>query len=377
MEKFILMPDSFKGTLTSLDACEIMSCVIRRFIPEAEILSIPIADGGEGTVDCFVAAAGAKKIRCPSVDPLGRTIDSFYGILPDGTAVIEMAAAAGLPLLEGELAPMDATTYGVGLLIKDAVQKGAVRIVLGLGGSATTDGGTGAAAALGAVFRNRTGDIFLPTGGTLEEIASVDLTAVKEVLAKVEVVAMCDIDNPLYGDKGAAYQFAPQKGAQAEQVEQLERGLRHFAEIALDATGIDAAAMPGAGAAGGMGAGAVLFFGAKLKRGIDAILDTVAFESCVKDASLIFTGEGRLDGQSIGGKVISGIARRAKKCDVPVIAVVGGAEPGLEAVYDVGVTAVFPINRLPMAFEQAKMRAQENLRDTMEDIVRLYLACKD
>ncbi|MEG1011455.1 MAG: glycerate kinase [Ruthenibacterium sp.] len=372
MEKFILMPDSFKGTMDSATVCAVMRKAILRRMPDAEIISIPVADGGEGTVDCFVSAIGAQKIACRAVSPFGEPMDSFYALLDDGTAVVEMAAAAGLPLVEGRADTMIATTYGVGMLLQDALQRGAKKIILGLGGSATTDGGVGAAAALGAVFLDRDGNAFVPTGGTLCDIASLEISALRTKLRGIQITAMCDIDNPLCGTNGAAHVFAPQKGASPEQVLCLDAGLSHLAQLFERELGCSVAQVPGAGAAGGMGAGVLAFFGGVLQGGIDAVLDTVHFETLLSGTSLVFTGEGKMDRQSLRGKVVLGIARRAKRAGVPVIAVVGGAEEDLEEAYAQGVSAVFPINRLAVDFEISRHRSCENLRDTMDNILRLY-----
>ena len=373
MGRFLLLPDSFKGTLSAGEICDVMTQAIRTHLPHGVITAIPVADGGEGTVDCFVRAVGAEKVPCTVTGPLGRPVEAFYGRLDAETAVVEMAAAAGLPLVGETPDPMGATTYGVGELILAAAQNGAKHIIVGLGGSATNDGGVGAALAVGAVFRDVTGAVFTPTAGTLERIAAVDASTVGQRLSGVRFTAMCDIDNPLCGPRGAAHVFGPQKGADPEQVKQLDRGHAHLAEVLRRDLKRDVLDLPGAGAAGGLGAGMVAFFGAELRRGIDAVLDAVGFETLLEDTELIFTGEGKIDGQSLGGKVVLGISRRAKEKGVPVIAVVGGAEEGAKAAYDQGVTAIFPINRLPQEFAVSRLRSRENLRDTMDDILRLYL----
>lgn len=373
MNKFLLVPDSFKGTLSATEVCAIMREAILRRLPDAQVLSIPVADGGEGTVDCFVEALGCEKVFCPATDPLGLPIEGFFGLLPDGRAIIEMAAAAGLPLMEGRLDPLGASTYGVGQLILAALDKGARSILIGLGGSATTDGGCGAAAALGVRFLDGEGKFFVPTGGTLEHISSIDMSGLDARIRETVFTAMCDIDNPLHGPRGAAHIFAPQKGASPEQVELLDRGLAHLGTILARDLGRDVSALPGAGAAGGMGAGVCAFFGAELRRGIDAVLDAVRFESLLDGTDLVFTGEGKLDSQSLGGKVVLGVSLRAKAQNVPVVAVVGGAEDGIGGVYGKGITAVFPINRMPQDFSVSRHRSRENLAATMEDILRLVL----
>lgn len=372
MKKWLLMPDSFKGTMSSAEICAIMQREIRSFYPQAQIRSVPIADGGEGTVDAFLAALGGKRVSLTVKGPHWEPVESFYGLLPDGTAVIEMAAAAGLPLA-GENRRVDlATTYGVGQLIRDAVCAGCKKVVVGLGGSATNDGGTGAAAALGAVFRDAKGDAFFPVGGTLDQIASVDLSGVLPELAQVDLVAMCDIRNPFYGPEGAAVVFGPQKGADRAMVQQLDRNLQHLAGVIRSCLGKEIQTLPGAGAAGGLGGGLAAFLDAKMQMGIDAVLDTLHFEQLAADADLIFTGEGKLDVQSLQGKAVIGIARRAKKLGVPVIAVVGDIGDGIEAAYQQGVSAIFSINRVAVPYEQAKARAKSDLALTMQNLMRCF-----
>ncbi len=370
--KLILIPDSFKGTMSSATVCAVMGSAIKKRMENAEIISIPVADGGEGTVDCFLAALGGKKITAEVSGVFGEKITAFYGMLPNGeTAVIEMAACAGLLLAEGRLNPKVATTYGVGELMLHAARSGARHIILGLGGSATNDGGCGAAAAIGVRFTNADGDKFVPTGGTLHEIEKIDLSHIDENIKNIKITVMCDIDNPLYGKLGAAHVFAPQKGADAETVELLDEGLRHLSDKIIECTGRDFSALPGAGAAGGMGAGMCAFLGAELKMGIETVLDTVDFASKAADADYIFTGEGRLDSQSLRGKVIDGVAKRAKKCGVPVIAVVGGFTEGIDEIYAAGVTAVFSINTQAMDFSEARHFSEQNLETTMDNILRL------
>lgn len=373
MKKFILVPDSFKGSMSATTICAQMQRAILAQIPQAQIVSIPVADGGEGTVDCFVQAAHAQKRICSVTDPLGNEIESFYGVLPNGTAIIEMAAAAGLPLLGNAVDPMRASTFGVGSLIRFALDEGARHIVVGLGGSATTDGGTGAAAALGARFFDADGTAFVPTGGTLHHIATIDLSQMDPRIKQTTFTAMCDIDNPLYGPRGAAYVFAPQKGASAQQVSALDAGLSHLAQILEQQMGQHIADLPGAGAAGGMGAGLVAFFGARLCKGIDTVLDLVNFDTLLEGTDLVFTGEGKLDTQSLGGKVVLGVSRRAKVKNIPVVAVVGGVEQNLDAIYQQGVRAVFAINRMPQDFSLSRQFSEQNLLATMQDIMRLYL----
>lgn len=372
MEKIIIIPDSFKGTLSSVEVCNIMADSVKKCLPEAVVCLVPVADGGEGTVEAFLRATGGKRIETRVQGPKGEEIASFYGMLPDGTAVIEMAAAAGLPLMGEQLNVMGATTYGVGQLISQALDQEPRRIILGLGGSATNDGGCGAAAALGVSFFDNDGKEFVPVGENLCRITKIDISGLDKRLEKIPIVTMCDIVNPLYGPSGAACIFGPQKGASKEQVALLDEGLKNLASVIKHDLQLDVADIPGAGAAGGMGAGMTAFFGSTLQRGIEVVLETVKFQEMLHDASLIFTGEGKFDDQSLMGKVVSGVANRAKKAGVPVICVAGAADA--EVADSESITAVFSINRKPLPYEEAILSSKDNLRITMENILRLWKA---
>ena len=377
MEKILLVPDSFKGTLSSRQVCQVMAGQLRRFFPQAQVKSIPVADGGEGSVEAFLAAAGGERRMLTVTGPFGEPVEAFYGILGDGrTAVIEMAACAGLPLAEGRLNPERATTYGVGELLLAAKEAGCTKAILGLGGSCTNDGGAGAAAALGAKFTRADGAAFIPTGGTLGEIAALDVSPVAQALQGMELTAMCDIDNPLYGDAGAAAVFAPQKGADAAMVARLDAGLRHLGQVSARCLGRDFSHLPGAGAAGGLGFGMAAFCGAQLRMGIDAVLDAVGFDSLLPGTDVVFTGVGKIDSQSARGKVVSGVAVRCRKAGVPVVAVVGQIGQGFEEMYQQGLTAVFSINRAAQPFAESRFHAGENLALTMENIARLLAASR-
>lgn len=372
--KVLLAPDSFKGSMSSRQACNAMERGILRVCPEAQVVSIPIADGGEGSVDALLAACGGEKVTLRVSGPKFTEIESFYGILPDDTAVIEMAAASGLPLMGEALDVLGATTMGVGELMRDAITRGCKTIILALGGSATNDGGCGAAAALGARFFDRNEKSFIPVGGTLCDIARVDFTELDERLTGISIIAMCDIDNPLCGELGAAAVFGPQKGATEADIKLLDTGLSHLAALLSERCEI--INLPGAGAAGGMGGGAVAFFGARLQMGIETVLDICRFDEQAADADLIFSGEGRIDTQSLRGKAVIGIAHRAKAAGVPLVAVVGCIEDPIDAVYDEGVCAVFSINRKALPFEQSRGESAVNMARTVEDIMRIYLMDK-
>lgn len=392
MKKFILIPDSFKGTMSSSEICSIMEHTLHKWYPEAEIVGVPVADGGEGSVEAFLTAVGGEKVHVAVKGPYFEDIPSFYGILPDGTAVVEMAAAAGLPLVGDRLHAEQTTTYGVGQLILHAIGKGCRKIILGLGGSCTNDGGAGAAAALGAIFGDCEGRSFIPVGATLKDIHSIDMSEINARLGQVDIIAMCDIDNPLCGPNGAAAVFGPQKGADARTVKLLDEGLFHMAEVIRQHTGLNGSGdntgkssaagtpgkrnisdilnLPGAGAAGGFGGGAAAFLGARLQMGIDTVLDVVNFDALLTGADLVITGEGKIDHQSLRGKVVCGVARKAKKAGVPVIAVVGDIGDNVEQAYDIGVSAIFSINRMAIPFSQAKTRSREDLRAAMDNLTR-------
>lgn len=372
MKKAVLIPDSFKGTLSSEQICNIISGKIQAHYPECEVVSIPVADGGEGSVDCFLTALGGEKVTETVKNPYFEDMESFYGLIDNGqTAVVEMASCAGLPLVEDRKNPCLTTTYGVGQLILAAAKRGVTKIVAGLGGSSTNDGGCGAAAAVGVKFFNKAGEEFVPTGGTLIDIDRIDISGVAEEIKNTEIVTMCDIDNPMYGETGAAYIFAPQKGADEAMVKELDAGLVHLSEVIKKDLGKDFSKVPGAGAAGAMGAGMLAFFGSSLQMGIETVLDTVKFDEIISDADMVFTGEGKMDTQSLRGKVVIGVAKRAKTQSVPVTVIAGGADADIDAAYEMGVTSVFTINRLPQDFSVSRHNSAQNLELTVDNILRL------
>ena len=371
MKKVLLIPDSFKGTMSSAEICDIMERAILENYKDIDIVKIPVADGGEGSVDAFLAAMGGEKVKIKVKGPFFNEIDSFYGIIEGGkTAVIEMAAASGLPLVEGKANPSKTTTYGVGQLMEDALNKGCKKIIIGLGGSSTNDAGCGAAAALGVKFYDKDGKEFIPTGGTLKDVFRIDKSNLNPLLKNVEIITMCDIDNPLYGENGAAYIFGPQKGADENMVKELDAGLRHIAGVIEKDMGEKIAGQKGAGAAGGMGAGMVAFFGSKLQMGIETVLDTVKFDELLSDADLVITGEGKIDHQSIRGKVVIGIAKRSKEKNVPLVAIVGDIGNGIDKAYELGVSGIFSINRVAVPYKEAKLRAKEDLYLTVDNLMK-------
>lgn len=375
MKKCVIIPDSFKGTLSSIEICEIIGTKVKEFYPECEIIKIPIADGGEGTVDCFLYFLGAKKVEVRVTGPYHEPLDCYYA-RKDNTAIIEMAQAAGLPLVEKRKNPAITTTYGVGQIIRHAVKNGCTEIVIGLGGSCTNDAGAGAASALGVKFYDKGGKAFLPTGNTLSQIKKIDINDARKLLKNCSITAMCDIDNPMYGENGAACVFAPQKGADAEMVAQLDQNLRDLSGTITDNLGMDVSRLSGAGAAGAMGAGIVAFLGGSLKSGINTVLDLIHFEELIENADMIFTGEGKIDSQSLRGKAVIGISERAAKKNVPVVAVVGSIGEDAEKSYDKGVSAIFSINRSPVDFEISRYQSKENLSATIDSILRLCNICQ-
>ncbi|NMB04042.1 MAG: glycerate kinase [Tissierellia bacterium] len=369
MKKFILIPDSFKGTMSSAQVCKIMERAIRKHYPDSEIISLPVADGGEGSVDSFLTAMSGEKVTVEVTGPYFEPVEAFYGIVNVDTAIIEMAACAGLPLVGEDKRPDQTTTFGVGELIIDAASRGCKKIIVGLGGSSTNDGGAGAAAAAGVRFLDADGKEFVPTGGSLSKIATIDLSNRNKVLDNLEIVTMCDIDNPLFGQHGAAYVFSPQKGADEEMVIFLDGQLRSLGKIIVKELSKEVSEIPGAGAAGGMGAGMVAFFDSKLEMGIEVVLDTIGFDDLLDRTDMVFTGEGKIDFQSLRGKVVIGVARRTKKHHVPLVAVVGDIGDSIEAAYDEGVSAIFSINRIARDFKHIIGRAPSDMELTMDNLL--------
>ncbi len=371
LNRVICIPDSFKGTLSSSQIIAITKSVFNKHNPDVDVLGIEVADGGEGTVDAFLSISGGRKIVHNVIGPNFEKIDSFYGILPDNVAVIEMAACAGLPLVKDNLNPLITTTFGVGELMISAWENGCRKIIIGLGGSSTNDGGCGAAVALGVKFLDESGNVFIPTGGTLNKIHKIDVSNVHPLINETQIITMCDIDNPLYGENGAAYVFGPQKGADASMVQVLDQGLRNLSRCIESDLNKQVSDMSGSGAAGGMGGGMVAFFNSTLQSGIETILDIAKFDELIKDCDLVITGEGRIDSQTLRGKVPIGVARRAKKLNVPVLCIVGSIGDGIEEVYNHGITSIISINNQPLDFSISKSKSVENLTITMDNLVRL------
>lgn len=373
--KIIIAPDSFKGSLTSSQVCAAIKKGIRKADENIDIVSIPMADGGEGTVDALMNSLGGSKIQVWVKDPLFRRIKAQYGILEDGkTAVIEMASASGLALLSlKERNPMNTTTYGTGELIKDALDRGCRNFIIGIGGSATNDGGIGMAAALGAKFYDREKNTIELTGSGLLKLDSIDLSQLDPRVKECNFRIFCDVENPLYGIQGAAYVYGRQKGADDDMIERLDMGLRRLSEIIERDLGKSVASIPGAGAAGGLGAGLVAFLNAKLEKGIDLLMETIGFEEQIKDADLIITGEGKMDEQTKYGKTIFGIIKAARKQGIPVVGICGSIGDGVEELYIEGLNSVFSIVNRPMPLWQSIEQTSELLTSTAENVIRLFL----
>ena len=374
MKKCIVISDSFKGSLSSGEICDIARACFAEVLSDCELTAIPVADGGEGTVDCFHQVCGGELVPVTVQGPFGQDMEAAYLRLDGSRAVIEMASSAGLPLVGDRRDPRITSTYGVGQQIRHAVEQGSTQILLGLGGSCTNDGGCGCAAALGVRFLDRAGQAFVPTGGTLDQIAHIDVSGARQLLQTVKLTAMCDIDNPMHGPTGASYIFGPQKGADPAMVEFLDGQLKALDAVIQRELHRAVADVPGAGAAGAFGAGILAFLDGTLCPGIEAVLDLVDFDRKLKDCDLVITGEGRFDSQSIRGKVVSGVSRRAKRQGVPVAVIAGSVAEDVESVsadLDSGVTAVFSINRQAMDYSESRPFSRRNYRYTLENLLRL------
>jgi len=372
--KILLAPDSFKESLTAVEAARAMARGVRRALPDCEPRELPIADGGEGTVEVLVSATGGTFVEEEVTGPLGEPVRARYGVLGDGrTAVIEMAAASGLPLVPPDRRdPLRTTTLGTGELIRSALDRGAEHIVVGIGGSATVDGGAGMARALGAALLDEEGRPVPPGGGGLGRLERVDLASLHPRLARAVIEVASDVENPLLGPEGAARVYGPQKSATPEQVQILERHLARFARIVARDTGRDVAPLPGAGAAGGLGAGLMAFLGARLRPGFDIVAEMLHLEEAVADCDLVLTGEGRMDGQAVFGKAPVRLARLARAQERPVVAIVGQLGEGWRAVLDEGMAAVFCAADGPLSLEDALGRARGLVERTAEQVARLF-----
>ncbi len=370
--KIIVAPDSFKGSISAAQAADAMEKGILKVYPDAEVVKLPVADGGEGTVDALVSGMGGVMRRVCVTDPLGNKIDASYGLVGDDAAIIEMAAASGLTLVAPESRnPLVTTSFGTGELIKDALEMGCRKIVIGIGGSATNDGGIGMAQALGVSFKDEAGNELGFGGGCLGLLKTIDMSHVNPLLKDCEIITACDVTNPLCGETGSSVVYGPQKGATPDMVCRLDDNLKHYAGVIKEQLGDDIACVAGAGAAGGMGAALMVFCKAQLKSGIQIVLDLVDIDTHMASADLVITGEGRIDGQSAYGKVPVGVGLRAKKYGVPVVVIAGSIGDGASAVYDCGIDAVMSIADGPMPLHEAMDKAADLLQAAAQRAMRL------
>ena len=367
--------DSFKGSMTSLEVAEAFEKGVKKVYKDAEFIKIPLADGGEGTVKALIDNLDGKMVNIKVKDPLMRDIDSFYGISGDGkTAVIEMAAASGLPLLSpDERNPLKATTFGTGELIKDALEKGCREFIIGIGGSATNDAGTGMLSALGYIFLDENGNELEPNGENLINIKSFKDDKVMKEVSEAKFLIACDVDNPFYGTNGAAHVYGKQKGATGDIIKILDDGMRNFSNVIEKIKKTDISNISGSGAAGGLGGAFTAFFNSELKPGIDIITEKIELENKINGSDYVITGEGRIDFQSAMGKTPSGVAKLAKKYGIPVIAIGGSVDDEIGNIYDCGITAAFSIIDSTMTLGEAMdtKNAQRLVEKTAEQIFRL------
>lgn len=376
--KIVIAPDSFKGSLSAYEVAEAIQMGIKRVDKNIETVIVPMAYGGEGTVQSLIDASEGTLIELTVYDPLFRTIKSFYGIMGDGeTAVIEMSAASGLPLLKpNERNPLKTTSYGLGELIKDALNKGCKKFIIGLGGSATNDGGCGMAQALGAKFFEHEDNELGMGGGELLKIKSIDFSGLDCRIMNAAFLAACDVDNPLCGSNGASEIYGRQKGASDEDVIILDKGLNHFAEIVKQQLNLNINDVPGAGAAGGLGAGVIIFLKAKLERGIEIVTKITHLAEKMEGADLVITGEGKIDFQTAFGKTPYGVAQIAKEKNIPLIVFAGSLGEGYKTLYDRGFGAIFSIIDKPMLLQDAIDNASPLLENAAENIIRSWIKNK-
>jgi len=378
--KIILAPDSFKGNLTSLQVAAALEKGVKRVLPKASCIKVPMADGGEGTVQSLVDATGGKFIRKRVTGPAGKPVSARYGMLADGeTAVIEMAEASGLPLVSGkQMNPLKTTTFGTGELILDAAKRGAKKIILGIGGSATNDGGVGMAQALGVSFLNKHGREIedMGAGGMLAKIAMINKKGIDPLIRKTKIIVASDVNNPLCGKKGASNVFGPQKGATPAMVKTLDENLKHLGKVIKNDLKKDVVNLKGAGAAGGLGAGLVAFTNAKMKSGIDIVLEATNFAQHLKGADLVITGEGRVDFQTAFGKTPSGVAKAARKQGVSTIAIGGGLSDDANGVFKHGIAGLESAYAREMPLNEAMANSKTYIANAAERVMRLVLIGK-
>ncbi len=376
--KVVIAIDSFKGSLSSAELSRHINEGIKNVYPEAEIISLPVADGGEGTVDALVHGTGGKIVECTVHDPLMRLVKAKYGILGNGrAAVIEMAEASGLTLLDAkERNPLKTTTYGTGELIKDALSRGCSEFIIGIGGSATNDLGMGMMQALGVLFKDENGNELPGTGGSMEKVTHIDTMNILPELKDCSFTIACDVDNPLYGERGAAYVYSRQKGADEEMVKQLDEGLRKLSDIIRKELRKNIDNIPGSGAAGGLGGAFVAFLNGELRSGVEIVLKALDFEKKAEGADVVITGEGRIDRQSVMGKVPTGVSKICKEKGIPVIAFAGSLADDATATHDFGIISLFSIMNYPVSLEEAMKpeTASKLIRKNTEEVFRLIKA---
>lgn len=372
--KIVIAPDSYKGSLGAKEAAEAIKAGILHVLPQSRIVTMPMADGGEGTLQCLVDATDGKIHYSTVKNPVGQEITSPFGLLGDGiTCVIELAAASGLYLIEKEQRnPLATTTYGFGQLIKAGLDKGCRRFILGLGGSATNDGGAGMLQALGFDLLDQSNNPIGFGGGELSRLERIEMERVDPRLAESTFVIACDVENPFVGLQGASHVFGPQKGASPQVAEQLDQHLRRFADQIEQTKGIAIHDIPGTGAAGGVSGALLAFLGGTLRSGIEIVMETTGLEQEIKDADLVFTGEGQVDFQTAKGKTPYGVAKIAQKYGVPVILLTGSIGQGIEALYEHGVTAIFSIVNKPLPLEEAMKQTAQLLSQSAEQVMRVY-----
>ncbi|MCX7705775.1 MAG: glycerate kinase [bacterium] len=370
--KIVICPDSFKGSLGAKEVAKAIYQGMHKILPEANYEILPMADGGEGTIDALLNALGGKKYHAIVLDPLGRKIKAEYAILSDGTGVIEMASASGLPLLKPEERnPLVTSTYGTGQLILELVKRKVKSILIGVGGSATVDGGMGMAMALGVKFLSSSNKPLRQGGGFLGKLARIDISGINKDVFMTDITVLCDVRNPLTGKYGAAKVFGPQKGADEKMVQLLEKNLRHYAQVIKNQLKKDIENLPGSGAAGGLAAGLVAFLNAQIKEGSRFIVEKIRLENHLKNADIVITGEGKIDNQVRFGKTIMAILECSKKHNVPVIAICGIKSGSLEYLSKNGLTAVFPIVPGVISLEESMKNARTYIEDTSKEIARL------
>ncbi|GKX63030.1 glycerate kinase [Pragia fontium] len=372
--KIVIAPDSYKESLSALDVAVQIEAGFREVFPDAEYVKLPVADGGEGTVEAMVAATSGKMITLDVTDPLGEQGSAFLGLSGDERyAIIEMAAASGLERVPvNKRNPMTTTSYGTGELIVEALNRGVKHCIIGIGGSATNDGGAGMVQALGAKLLDENGQSIGFGGGALSKLRRIDISTMDKRIKECRFEVACDVTNPLTGEHGASAIFGPQKGATPEMIEQLDANLLHYASIIKRDLGLDVNDVPGSGAAGGMGAALLAFCGADLRPGIDIVTEAVGLDAVVKDADLVITGEGRLDSQTVNGKVPIGVARVAKAYHKPVIAIAGSLSSDVDIVYQHGLDAVFSVLYKICSLDDALTQAADNVRMTARNIAMVY-----